>query len=327
MTIHEKENKNDLPENINSSITADTEDKSKPILHIGKQGLSWQRIILLIFASISIIIVILIFAFILVNGIQVLWEIGIIKFLFGTSWNPPAGQYGILHGIIGTTMVVLIAMIIAIPISVSCAIYLAEIAPSPVRKILKPTVELLASIPSIVFGFFGLFTFVPAIKFIFNLPTGETALSGGLILSIMVIPTIVSITDDALKAVPKTYREGSFALGATKWQTIWKIVLPAALSGIFAATVLAFGRAIGETMAVLMVAGGASQVPVPFFNILVPIDPLTAIIARELGEAANGSVQFHAIFGIAIVLFVITFVVNLIGDIIVKRYSKKLRGA
>ena len=323
------ENKNNVQKEV-SSTQDDIEKDMDPkldILAIGKQKFSWQRAILLLLASLSVIIVILIFTFILINGIQVVTEIGVIKFLFGTSWNPEAEQFGILHGIIGTLMVVLIAMLIAIPVSIGCSVYMAEIAPPMVRKILKPTVELLASIPSVVYGFFGLFTFVPAIKFIFQLKTGENALSGGLILAIMVIPTIVAITDDSINSVPRSYREGSFALGANQWQTIRKVVVPAAMSGITAAVILAFGRAIGETMAVLMVSGGASQIPVPFFNILAPIDPLTAIIARELGEAAQGTTQFHAIFGIAIVLFSITFIVNLVGDLIVKRFAKRMGGA
>ncbi|NPE07740.1 MAG: phosphate ABC transporter permease subunit PstC [Asgard group archaeon] len=309
------------------SLEEDESTSEGSILEIGKQKISWQRIVLMLFAGISVIVVILIFIFILVNGLQVIPEVGFIKFLFGTSWNPAADQYGILHGIIGTVMVVLIAMVVAVPISISCSIYMSEIAPQRIRKILKPSVEMLASIPSIVYGFFGLFILVPAVKYIFGLPTGENALSGGLILAIMVIPTIVSITDDAIRAVPSSFREASLALGATKWQTIRKVVLPAALSGITVAVILAFGRAIGETMAVLMVAGGASQIPKPFFNILVPVDPLTAIIARELGEAAQGDTQFHALFGIAIVLFMITFVVNLTGDLIIKRFTKKFRGA
>ena len=321
-------NQTDTNEDLTTELVEGDEDESEdPILEIGKQKVSWQRIVLMLFAGISVIVVILIFIFILVNGLRVIPEVGFIKFLFGTSWNPEADQYGILHGIIGTVMVVLIAMVVAVPISISCSIYMSEIAPQRIRKILKPSVEMLASIPSIVYGFFGLFILVPAVKYIFRLPTGENALSGGLILAIMVIPTIVTITDDAIRAVPSSFREASFALGATKWQTIRKVILPAALSGITAAVILAFGRAIGETMAVLMVAGGASQIPKPFFNILVPVDPLTAIIARELGEAAQGGTQFHALFGIAIVLFLITFVVNLTGDLVIKRFTKKFRGA
>ncbi|NHJ84391.1 MAG: phosphate ABC transporter permease subunit PstC [Asgard group archaeon] len=334
------------------------------IIPIGIQKLSWQRILLLVLASLSIIILILILAFILVNGIQIIpflidqyvtehpdeflnhpartkfvaFFITSFDFLFRNEWNPSSNEFGIVHGIVGTFLVVIIAMVIAIPISIGCAVFMAEIAPPTVRNVLKPTVELLASIPSIVYGFFGLFAFVPAVKFVFNLPfmvsilgnalpTGETALSGGLVLSIMVIPTIVSITDDALQSVPKTYKEGSYALGATKWQTIARITIPAAMSGIFAATILAFGRAIGETMAVLMVAGGSPNIPSPFFNILSPVDPLTSLIARGWGEAENGSPLSFAIFATAIVLFFITFIVNLVGDVIVERYSKKLRGA
>ncbi|MBN1329148.1 MAG: phosphate ABC transporter permease subunit PstC [Candidatus Heimdallarchaeota archaeon] len=326
------------------------------ILNIGKQKISWQRIVLLLLASISIIILLMIFIFILANGIQIIPDlmnqylaenpdkskfvafwISLIDFLFRNKWRPAGGEFGIAHGIVGTLLVVIVAMLISVPISIACAIFMAEIAPLQIRAILKPTIELLASIPSIVYGFFGLFTFVPAIKYFFNLdfmvkilgtalPTGETALSGGIILAIMVIPTIVSITDDSLRAVPHSYREGSFALGATRWQTVSKIVVPASISGIFAATILAFGRAIGETMAVLMIAGGSPNIPTPFFDILEPVDPLTAIIARELGEAANGSMPFHAIFATAIVLFSITFFVNIIGNVIIKRYSRKLKG-
>ncbi len=354
-------------ENINGNNLEDVSGDENPtdketdvieleILNIGKQKISWQKILLLFLACMSIIILLMIFIFLLANGFQIIPDlmkqyltenpdkskfvafwVSLIDFLFRNQWRPASNEFGIAHGIIGTLLVVTIAMIISIPISVASAIFMAEIAPTPVRKILKPTVELLASIPSIVYGFFGLFTFVPAIKYIFNvdfmvkilgkaLPTGETALSGGIILAIMVIPTIVSITDDSLKAVPHTYREGSFALGATKWQTVSKIIVPASISGIFAATILAFGRAIGETMAVLMVAGGSPNIPSPFFDILEPVDPLTAIIARELGEAANGSMQFHAIFATAIVLFTITFFVNIIGNAIIKRYSRKLKG-
>lgn len=317
----------ELPE-IQNADNLEVQEESVPVvLAIGKQKPSWQRIVLLILASLSIIIVVLIFTYTIINGFPIITEYGLFKFLFGSSWKPTAEEYGILHGIVGTLLVVIIAMVVAVPISVSCAIYISEIAPTPIRNFLKPTVELLASIPSIVYGFFGLFTFVPAVKFIFKLPTGETALSGGLILAIMVIPTIVSIADDAIRAVPQTYREGSLALGATRWQTIRKIVTPAATSGIFAAVILAFGRAIGETMAVLMIAGGAPEIPTPFFNILSPVDPLTTIIARELGESEKGGMQFHAIFGVAVVLFVITFLINVISDLVIKRYAKKLRGA
>lgn len=316
----------EIQENQNSDEIVVLDESEPVILAIGKEKPSWQRIILLSLATLSVIIVVLIFTYTIINGFPVITQYGLFKFLFGTSWKPAAGEYGILHGIVGTLLVVTVSMIIAVPISVACAIYISEIAPVSIRNFLKPTVELLASIPSIVYGFFGLFTFVPAIKYIFKLPTGETALSGGIILAIMVIPTIVSISDDALRAVPHAYREGSLALGATKWQTIRKITAPAAISGIFAAVILAFGRAIGETMAVLMVAGGAPEIPTPFFNILTPVDPLTAIIARELGESEQGSMQFFAIFGVAIVLFVITFLVNVLGDFVIKRYAKKLRG-
>ncbi|MBD3190032.1 MAG: phosphate ABC transporter permease subunit PstC [Candidatus Heimdallarchaeota archaeon] len=288
--------------------------------------MGWQEIALLITASISVIIVILIFVFIFLNGFQIIPDYGLFNFLFGDVWRPRSGLYGILCAIVATIQVVVVALVIAVPISLSTAIYLAEIAPDMVRKIMKPTVELLASIPSVVFGLFGYYTFVPLIKWAFGLKTGETALSGGIILAIMIIPTIVSISDDAISAIPQTYREGSMALGATKWQTVRKVIVPSAISGITAAIILAMGRAIGETMAVLMVAGGSPRVPEPFFNILVSVIPMTAMVAKELPEAAQGSTQYHALFGVAIVLFLITFLVNLMGDLIAQRQLKKLRG-
>jgi phosphate transport system permease protein len=239
-------------------------------------------------------------------------------------------------------------MFFAIPIGVACAVYLSEIAPDRIRRILKPAIELLSSIPSIIYGFIAFTTFVKLIQLIghrlqvyiaqaetffwprilqfFAVKTGQSAFAGGIILAIMVLPTIISISDDAIKTVPRRLKEGSFALGATHWQTTWRTTLPAAVSGITAAIILAFGRAIGETMAVYMVCGGATNIPEPFYNFFKPVDTLTTIITRELPEAAWGGQTYHALFGVAIILFLITFVVNVIGDSLTKRFARRLKG-
>ncbi|MEA2071376.1 MAG: phosphate ABC transporter permease subunit PstC [Asgard group archaeon] len=320
ISFNQEKNRDDSTTNLKES------GDSMEILEIGKQKISWQQVVLLILSSTSLLILGLILIFTLIDSFPIFSQYGIFKYLFGNTWNPQRGQYGVLHAIIGTFLVVIVAMILAIPLGISVAVYMAEIAPEKIRKVLKPTIELLASIPSVIYGFFGLFTVVPAIKWLFKLPTGETGLAGSIILAIMVLPTIISISDDALHAVPQRFREGSFALGATKWQTIWRVILPAAMSGITASIILGFGRAIGETMAVYMVSGGATNMPKPFFNILTSLDPLTVLIAREIPEAAENSLHFYALFGTAVVLFVITFAINLTGDILVRRYAKKLRG-
>lgn len=295
------------------------------VLAIGIHKTSWQQIMLFLAASLSVIIVFLIFIFTFINGFQIIPEYGLFKFLFGDFWNPDI-KFGIFPMILGSFLVVLIALVIAVPVGIACAVYLSELAPDIVRKIMKPTIELLASIPSIVYGFIALRTIVLFFQNVLGFKTGRTAFTAGLVLSIMILPTIISIADDAIKAVPQRYREGSLALGATQWQTIRKVILPASVSGLTAAIILGFGRAIGETMAIYIIGGGATAIPKPFFNIFQPIDTLTSLIVRELGEAAVGSIEYHAIFGVACVLFVITFVVNLAGDIIIKRFAKKLKG-
>jgi len=324
-----------LSEKTNSLVNVNENDTSEEglnatvdvnrVLAIGIQKTSWQQVMLLLAASLSVIIVFLIFIFTFINGFQIIPEYGFFKFIFGDFWNPDI-EYGIFPMILGSFLVVLIALVIAVPVGVSCAVYLSELAPDIVRKIMKPTIELLASIPSIVYGFIALRTIVIFFQDVLGFKTGRTAFTAGLVLSIMILPTIISIADDAIKAVPQRYREGSLALGATQWQTIRKVVLPASVSGLTAAIILGFGRAIGETMAIYIIGGGATAIPKPFFNIFQPIDTLTSLIVRELGEAAVGSTEYHAIFGVACVLFVITFVVNLAGDIIIKRFAKKLKG-
>jgi phosphate transport system permease protein len=270
--------------------------------------------LILICGLASIFFVLLIFLFLTKEGLAVFKSVSPAGFLFGKSWYPisePA-QLGILPLVYGSLLVTLGAAIISIPIGVACAIYIAEIAPQRIKEVLKTGVELLAAIPSVVLGFIGMVTLVPWVKTTFHLPTGLTALSGSIVLAFMAMPTIVSVAEDALYSVPKSYKEGAFALGATHWQTIYRVLLPAASSGIVAAIMLGIGRVIGETMAVMMITGNAAVIPQ---SILVPVRTLTATIAAEMGEAVVGSEHYFALFAIGIVLFIMSFIVNITADL------------
>ena len=260
----------------------------------------------------AIIAIFFILLFLLRDSLPIFENTGIIPFLTGTTWyptgNPP--EYGILVLIVGTVLVTLGAMVFAVPLSIGCAIYISELAPFWAKNILKPAIELLAGIPSVVYGFFGLVVLTDVIRTTFGTPTGETWLAGSILLGIMALPTIISISEDAISMVPQEYKEGSLAIGATRWQTISRVIVPGALSGITAAVILGFGRAIGETMAVLMVTGNAAIIPAPIWNVLSPVRTLTGTLGIEMGEVAVGSDHYAALFGIAVVLLAITLVVN-----------------
>ena len=270
--------------------------------------------LILICGLASIFFVLLIFLFLLKEGLAVFKTTSPFNFIFGRSWYPISEppQLGILPLILGSLLVTIGAAIISIPVGVGCAIYIAEIAHPKIKEVLKAGIELLAAIPSVVLGFIGMITLVPLVKSIFGLPTGLTALSGSIMLAFMAMPTIVSIAEDALYSIPKTYKEGALALGATHWQSIWRVMLPAASSGILAAVMLGIGRVIGETMAVMMITGNAAVMPE---SILVPVRTLTATIAAEMGEAVVGSEHYFALFAVGIVLFVISFCVNVTADV------------
>lgn len=241
-------------------------------------------------------------------------DLGNIKysdFFTGTEWFPtatPAQQFGILPIILGTLWVSLGAILLALPFGLAVAIYLAELAKKRMYKVLKPTVELLAGIPSVVYGFFGLVVIVPMIQKVFGLPVGETGLSGSIILGIMALPTIITISEDAIRSVPRTMREASLALGANHWQTVYKVIIPYSISGITAAVVLGIGRAVGETMAVLMVTGNSAIIP---HTLLAPLRTIPATIAAELGEAPKGGTHYQALFLLGCILFIITLLINL----------------
>lgn len=277
----------------------------------------------LIFASgiASIIFVLLIFVFLLKEGLSLFAHENPFRFLFGTKWYPISEppKFGILPMFLGSIWVTLGATVVSVPVGLACAIYIGEVAPKWLREILKVGVELLAAIPSIVLGFIGLVTLVPFMKKVFHLSTGLTAFSGSIMLAFMAMPTIVSIMEDALNTVPNRYRYGSIAMGATKWQTIYRIVLPAAAPGIVAAVMLGVGRVIGETMAVMMITGNAAVIPNGLKGFFEPVRTLTATIAAEMGEAVQGSEHYYALFAIGIVLFAIAFIINFIADLFLHR--------
>src|SRR5665647_1292456 len=264
-------------------------------------------------AFFAVIVVLFILLFLVRDGYVIFEKVGVLTFLSGATWAPTAVEplYGIFPLIVGTLLVTIGAMIFAVPLSIGCAIYISELASPRVKQVLKPAVELLAGIPSVVYGFFGLIVLTNFIRVTFAIPTGETWLAASVLLGIMALPTIISVSEDAISSVPHEYKEGSLAIGATRWQTISQVLVPAALSGIAAAIILGVGRAIGETMAVLMVAGNAAIIPEPFWNILSPLRTLTATLGIEMGEVSVGSDHYSALFGVALVLLIITLIINL----------------
>lgn len=274
--------------------------------------------IVLVSGFIAIVIVILIFIFLLKEGLSIFKVVSLKEFITGKEWYPISEipSFGILPLILGSLLVTLGAGLLSVPLGIASAIYIAEIAPPRLKELLKAGVELLAAIPSVVIGFIGIMVLVPAVKRIFNLPTGLTALSGSIVLAFMAMPTIVSIAEDALTSVPRRYKEAALALGATPWQAIYRVILPAASSGIVAAVMLGIGRVIGETMAVMMITGNAARIPTSF---LQPVRTLTATIAAEMGETVQGSQHYYALFAIGIVLFIVTFLINLVADYFLHR--------
>jgi phosphate transport system permease protein len=264
----------------------------------------------------SILIIILIIAFIFSEGLPAISSVGLFNFLFGMVWDPDNGIFGVFPMIIGTLLTTLIALLLAIPLSLCCSIFLSEIAPPNMRKLLKPTIQGLAGIPSVIYGFFGLVIIVPFMRVHFG-GTGFSVFSASLILTVMILPTIISISEDALRSVPYEYNEASLALGATQWQTIKNVIFPAALPGIITAIILGMGRAIGETMAVIMVAGNVVQIPGSIFE---PVRTLTSNIALEMGYATG--LHYNALFATGIILLTVIIVLLLIANYI--NYKKRV---
>ena len=270
--------------------------------------------------SLSIIIVLLIFLFLFKEAFPFIGSPGVGE-LFHNIWNPVSFQkeeFGLIPLITGSILVTILATVIAIPFGIIGAVYISEVATAREREFLKPFIEILAGIPSVVLGFFGLVVVAPLIKQLFDLNTGLTALTGAVLLAFMAIPTIMSISEDAIKSVPSAYKEASLALGASKLETIWKVVVPAALSGIVASVMLGMGRVVGETMTVMMVTGNA---PVISMNPFTSVRTMTATIAAEMGEVTIGSDHYMALFWVGIVLMLMTFILNMISYRVLKKYG------
>lgn len=272
----------------------------------------------------AVVFVFGIFFFVFREGVTLLFSerFSITKFLFSTEWYPTSHsnvRYGVLSLIIGTASVTGLAMLIAVPFGLGAAIFVAEFSSKRTKESLKIVIELLAAIPSVVWGFIGISIMNPLIQTVFDVPVGLNVFNGALLLALMSVPIMVSIGEDALKAVPDSYREASLALGATRWQIVYRVLLPAAKNGLLAAVLLGVGRAVGETMAVLMATGHAVNIPHSIFD---PVRTLTATIAAELGETSAGSDHYQVLFIIGILLFSITFAVNLTADLVVKGIRK-----
>ena len=273
------------------------------------------EIVLFFCASFSIIILFLMLLFVAREGAYAFSKFGSDLF-FGTKWDLRSNLFGGLPLLYGSLMVTFGALLIAIPIGICTAIFVSEILPFSLRDPVKSIIELLASIPSVIYGFIGLLVVVPLIASTFGLVSGQTALAASLMLSIMTIPTIVSVSGEIISAVPKEYKDAAFGLGATKWETIKSVVLPISKSGILASIMLGFGRAIGETIAVSMVAGNQAHIASSYLEAVYTIP---SFIATHMGEAPVGSLEYSALFGLALVLLIITFTVNTLADIVVKR--------
>ena len=291
------------------------------------KSLNWREFVItrLIKASgySAVIFVILIFFFLLREGLPALVEVPL-SALFSLRWYPIEGNnFGILPLLAGSFIVTVGAGMIAIPFGIGTAVYISEIAPRWTREILKPLVELLGGLPSVVLGFIGILVLVPFLRRFLDLPTGLTAFTGSLLLGGIAVPTIVSVAEDALDAVPRAYREGAWALGATRWQTIWRVTFPAASSGVLTAILLGIGRAIGETMAVMMVTGNAPVLALSLAGLFSPVRTMTATIAAEMGEVSNGSTHYHVLFFIGLVLFLISLGVNIAASSVVFKARKR----
>lgn len=269
--------------------------------------------LLFLAACSSTIVLFLIALFIFREGVPIIIKTGLSHFLLGKDWSPFSGQFGILPFIVGSLCITFGALVLGVPFGVSCAIYLAEFAPKKMASVLKPAIELLAGIPSVVYGFMGVIWLAPIIRENFGGP-GLSILAASCVLAIMILPTVVGVSIDAIQAVPKNYKEGSLALGATSWQSTWRVIFPAARSGILAGVILGMGRAVGETMAVIMISGNSTIIP---HSILDSVRTLTANIAIEMGYATGD--HREALFATGVVLFFFIMILNVVALKFAKR--------
>lgn len=291
-----------------------------------EKSLNWREFVItrLIKASgySAIVFVALIFFFLVREGLPTFGETSLGS-LLSIRWYPIEDHFGLLPLITGSLIVTIGAGLIAVPFGIGTAVYISEIAPRWMREILKPLVELLGGLPSVVLGFLGILVLSPYLRVLLNLPTGLTAFTGSLLLGGIAVPTVVSVAEDALDAVPRSYREGAWALGATRWQTIWRVTFPAARSGVLTAVMLGVGRAIGETITVMMVTGNAPVLALKLGSLFSPVRTMTATIAAEMGEVASGSTHYHVLFFIGMVLFLISLGVNIAASSVVFRARQR----
>lgn len=270
---------------------------------------------------IAIVILLGIFSLLFIEGFPALKQIGLGEFFLSDHWDPTSPEresYGILAMVVSTLMVTFGALLIAVPVGIACAAYIADVANHKVREIIKPVIEILAGIPSVVIGFLGIVLVGPMLAKLLGITNGLNAINGSILLAVMSLPTIISISEDAIIAVPQEFKNASLALGATKWQTLIRVTIPSALSGIIAAVMLGMGRAIGETMTVLMACGNAPALPHSFLD---SVRTMTATIAIELGETVQGDIHYRSLFIIGFVLFLMTFLMNLVSDIVLQKYQ------
>jgi phosphate ABC transporter permease protein PstC len=274
----------------------------------------------------SIIVMLLIFYFLIREGLQAFVEVGILNLVLGQKWHPAGDVYGMMPLIVNSLLVTALALFINISIGMPLAIYLAELAGPRERDILKPAIELLAGVPSIVYGFMGVIILVSYLQKSFDMLTGRSIIACSILLGIMFIPRMTTICEDALRAVPKEFKEGSLALGANNWQTIRHVTIPAASSGIIAAIILNIGSIIGETMAALLVVGNVARLPDPIFNIFDQGATFTSVIAGEMGEVARSSLHYQVLFAVGLVLLVVVSILSIIADLLRARIQKKFGG-
>jgi phosphate ABC transporter permease protein PstC len=299
----------------------------RPRLKMPRKYGEWSiEALLFVSAIASILITLLIFYYLISESLQAFAELGIFSLLFGQKWHPAGDIYGLLPLIATSLIITLLALFINIIIGFPLAIYLAELAGPKSKAVLKPAIELLAGVPSIVYGFLGVIVLVSYLQDSFDMLTGRSILAGSILLGIMFIPYLTTICEDALRAVPSEFKEGSMAMGANKWQTLRHVTIPAASSGITAAVLLNIGSIIGETMAVLLVVGNVARLPSPIYNIFDQGATFTSVIAGEMGEVARGSMHYHVLFAVGFILLIVVSILSLIADLTRERIRKKFGG-
>jgi phosphate ABC transporter permease protein PstC len=282
--------------------------------------------VLFLSAIASLIFMLMIFYFLIHESMGAFAEIGVLNLILGTKWHPAGEIFGMMPLIVSSLLIAVLALFINILIGIPLAIYLAELSSNRSRAILKPAIELLAGVPSIVYGFLGVLILVSYLQNAFDMLTGRSLLACAVLLGVMFIPSITTICEDALRAVPKEFKEGSLALGANRWQTIRHVVIPAASSGITVAVILNVGRIIGETMAALLVVGNVPKIPSPLFDFFDQGATFTSVIAGEMGEVARQSLHYHALFAVGFLLLVLVSVLSILADLIRERIQRKFGG-